>query len=107
MALLVNDEAVVKKLPDPVPTDAEGLLELIDDAAAWAAGAQPGSYRFEHGARLFKQAAAHYDLVVSRDLAKAHHQLKRATVALNVATWALGLVTLGLAVVEIWKAVSH
>jgi hypothetical protein len=107
MAKLVKDAAVDRRLPEPIPDDAQGLLELIDDAATWAAGAQPGSYRFEHGMRLFKAASAHYDLVVSRELAQAHHDLKSATTALNVSTVALAVVTVILVGVEVWKALCH
>jgi hypothetical protein len=106
MAHLVDD-GLMKKLPEPVPHDSEELLELIDQSLAWAATGQVGSEKFEHGMRLYEQAYAHYELVMAREMARAHHDLKNATKALNVSTVMLALVTLGLAVVAVWKAVAH
>lgn len=92
-------------LPDSIPSDAEELLELMDDAARHAHTAQgAGAPAFDHGMLIFNQLKAHYDLDVARELAAAHMGLKQATNALKVATWWLGIITLLLGVVELWKA---
>jgi len=79
----------------------------MGDALDWAAGTEPGSYRFEHGKRLFEQASTHFNLGVSRELAEAHHGLKDATKKLSVATAVLAAVTVALAVADVWKLVHQ
>jgi hypothetical protein len=97
--------------PDPVPTNAEDLLGLMDEASEHAGTAQgAGAPAFDHGTRVFNQLKAHYDLHMARELAAAHlglrkatDNLKTATRALKVATWVLAIITLVLGGIELWK----
>ena len=84
-------------VPDPMPTDQQELLDLMDDASSIAATAQGATApSFDHGMRVFNQLNAHYQIHVVRKLAKAHHGLK-------VATWWLAGVTVVLCFVEFFK----
>jgi len=90
--------------PQPVPDDPQHLLELMDDALNHAGTAQgAGAPAFDHGMRVFAQLKAHYDMRISKELAKAHGGLTSATRALKVATWWLAAVTVALGVVEAIK----
>src|SRR5712692_2223080 len=101
MARLVADQALGRKLPEPIPADSGELLELLDDAATYAAAGQgQGAPRFDHGMRLFQQAHAHYQAVITEELSRAHHDLAAATKALKLATWWLAGVTVLLGAVE-------
>jgi hypothetical protein len=76
------------KVPEPIPADAQDLRDLMDDASAYAGSAQGATApAFDHGMRVFNQLYAHYQVIVAKDLAAAHHDLKSATNALRVATW--------------------
>lgn len=91
-------------LPDPVPNDPTELLDLMDDAASFAARGQgAGAPAFDHGVRVFNQLNAHYQARIARELGEAHHGLTSATNALKAATWWLAGVTVLLGVVEIGK----
>ena len=91
-------------LPNPMPTDCEVLLDLMDDASAFASSGDAATApSFDHGMRLFNQIKAHYDLRVAQELVAAHHGLKGATSALRLATWLLAGVTILLFVMELWK----
>lgn len=95
--------------PDPVPTDIQALLELMDHAADEAGrGEGAGAPYFDHGTRLFNQLHAHFQIRSSRELAQAHDHLKLATRALSVATWWLAAVTVALGALEALKlAAGH
>jgi hypothetical protein len=87
--------------PDPIPNEPEQLLALMDEALEHAAGAQgPGAPAFGHGMRLFNQFKAHFDLLISKELAAAHVGLTSATRALKIATWWLAAITIALGIVE-------
>lgn len=92
------------QVPSPMPTDPADLLDLMDDAAEYAASAEGVTApAFDHGMRLFNELNAHYQIHVAKETAKAHHELTRATSALKVATWWLAIVTIALGGVEIFK----
>jgi hypothetical protein len=88
-------------LPDPVPTNSEELLKLMDEASDHAGTAEgAGAGALDHGIRVFNQLKAHYDLHMARELAVAHLGLKDATEnpkvatnALKGATWWLAAIT--------------
>jgi hypothetical protein len=90
--------------PNPIPNNPEELLELMDEALEHAGNAQgAGAGAFDHGVRLFNQFKAHFDLLSSRDMARAHASLTSATRALKIATWWLAGVTILLGVIEVVK----
>ena len=92
--------------PNPIPNDADHLLELMDEALQHAGNAQgAGAPAFDHGVRLFNQFKSHYDLIIARETEKAHQGLTSATRGLKVATWWLAGITILLGVIEIAKVV--
>lgn len=87
--------------PDPVPTNPDDLLGLMDEASSFAGRGQGvGAPAYDHGVRVFSQLNAHYQARIARDLGKAHKALK-------IATWWLAAVTVALGVVEAWKLIGH
>ena len=101
---LEHGEAGLLKLPDPVPTDTEELLDLMDYAAKGAdRGMGAGSGYYDNGMLIFNLLNAHYQVLVARKLVKAHEDLKCATNRLNVATWGLAAVTVLLIILELFK----
>jgi len=96
------------QFPDPVPTDPQDLLDLMDDASKYASAAlSAGTVQFDHGMRLFNQLNAHYQIRIIEELSKAHLGLKTATEALKVATWWLAIITFSLGAVELLKLFAH
>jgi len=99
--------------PDPVPTNVEELLKLMDEASQHAGTAQgAGAPAFDHGTRVFNQLKAHYDLHMAQEMAGAHlglkqatENLKAATNTLKRATWWLAAITLLLGGIELWKGI--
>ena len=97
--------------PDPIPSDVEELLELMDDAAEHAGTAQgAGAPAFDHGMRIFTLLKGHYDLQIAREMSATHlglkqatDYLKKATNALKIATWLLAIITGALGIIEAWK----
>lgn len=105
---LERDESGMLALPANLPTNAQDLLMLMDEAANAAQnGMGVSSPTFDHCMRIFNQLNAHYQLAVSQELAKAHKGLFSATSALKVATLFLAGVTVLLGGVEIWKTFFH
>jgi hypothetical protein len=105
---LKRDEYKMLVFPEEVPSDANELLMLMDDAAAYAQKGQGvSSSMFDHGMRIFNQLNAHYQITVARELAKAHEGLRTATLGLKVATWCLASITILLAAIEVWKVLTH
>ena len=105
---LERDESGQLVLPANLPTNAQDLLVLMDEAANSAKnGMGATSPTFDHCMRIFNQLNAHYQLAVSQELAKAHIGLCSATLALKVATLFLAGVTVLLGGVEIWKTFFH
>jgi hypothetical protein len=110
---LKRDSVGEPLFPDPVPTNVEELLEMMDEASEHAGTAQgAGAPSFDHGTRVFKQLKAHYDLHMAREMAAAHqglraatNDLKSATNALKVATWILAAITVLLGGIELWKMI--
>ena len=90
--------------PDPIPTNPDDLLVLMDEAAKYAEGAQgSGAPLFDQAMRVFDQLNAHYQTHMARDLGSAHKGLITATNALKAATWWLAIITFILGAVELWK----
>ncbi len=105
---LERDESGMPVFPSEVPSDANDLLMLMDDAAAYAQRGQGVTApTFDHGMRIFNQLNAHYQIAVARELSKAHEGLRSATRALKVATWWLAGITVLLGVIEVWKVFTH
>lgn len=102
-------------LPDPVPTNPDVLLELMNEASDHAGTATAtGAEDFDHGIRVFNQLKAHCDLHIAREIAAAHLGLKQetgkletATHALRVATWWLAGITVILGGIELWKMITE
>lgn len=91
------------RIPEPIPTDPEELLDLMDDAANYAAAAQGATApAFDHGMRIFNQLNARFQIQAAREMADAHRGLIRATNGLNGATWWLAGVTIALGAVEVF-----
>ena len=86
--------------PEPVPSDAQQLLELMGESLDYAGQGVVGSAAHEHGSRLFDRFKAHFDLLNAQETAKVHHGLTSATRGLNIATWFLAAITILLGVVE-------
>ena len=112
--MLKRDSMGEPIFPDPVPTNVEELLGMMDEASEHAGTAQgAGAPSFDHGTRVFNQLKAHYDRLMAREMAAAHHGireatdiLRTATNALKAATWVLAAVTVLLGGIEFWKVLA-
>ena len=91
-----------------MPTDAETILKLMDEASKYAeTGQGVTSATFDHAMRVFNQLNAHYKIAISKEIADAHKGLRDATIGLKISTWWLAAITIILGFVEVYKILIH
>ena len=98
---LQRDEVGNLLPPDPIPTDTQELLDLMEEAFRNAIMGEPGSRAWERGRILFDLIHSQFQLRSATELEEAHNGLARATKTLKVATWWLAGVTVFLGLVEL------